>query len=114
MSEQTVKEVAGAIFYSLISLYDHDAASESMKLLSAAIDTQNVRDPAARKIIDCPQLRTCHWSRVMNVRAGLERPHEHLQAIRPGPGRPLRRPFCCVRRFQRYSESVRGQRNGVD
>jgi hypothetical protein len=51
MHEQTVKEVAGAIFYSLLSLYDDQAMHESTKLLKAAADTGCVRDPAAKDIL---------------------------------------------------------------
>lgn len=48
---QTTKEVAGAIFYALLSLYDDAAERESMQLLRDAVATGAVKDPIARSIL---------------------------------------------------------------
>ena len=48
---QTTKEVASAIFYAMLSLYDDDAERESIQLLRDAVDTGAVRDPIARSIL---------------------------------------------------------------
>jgi hypothetical protein len=51
MLDQTTKEVAGAIFYALLSLYDDAAERESVQLLTDMLETGAVRDPAARSIL---------------------------------------------------------------
>ena len=50
-SYQATKEVAGAIFYALLSLYDDAAERESVQLLTDMLETGAVRDPAARSIL---------------------------------------------------------------
>jgi hypothetical protein len=50
-SYQATKEVAGAIFYALLSLYDDAAERESVELLTDMLETGAVRDPAARSIL---------------------------------------------------------------
>jgi hypothetical protein len=50
-SYQATKEVAGAIFYALLSLYDDAAERESVQLLADMLETGAVRDPAARSIL---------------------------------------------------------------
>ena len=49
---QTTKEVASAIFYALLSLYDDAAERESTQLLRDAVDTGAVKDPIARSILN--------------------------------------------------------------
>ena len=51
MPDQTTQEVAGAIFYALLSLYDDAAERESIQLLADMLETGAVRDPAARSIL---------------------------------------------------------------
>jgi len=51
MLDQTTKEVAGAIFYALLSLYDDAAERESIQLLRDAVETGAVKDPVARSIL---------------------------------------------------------------
>ena len=51
MHDQTIKEVAGAIFYALLSLYDDAAERESVQLLTDMLETGAVRDPTARSIL---------------------------------------------------------------
>jgi hypothetical protein len=48
---QTTKEVAAAIFYALLSLYDDAAERESTQLLRDAVTTGAVKDPIARSIL---------------------------------------------------------------
>lgn len=48
---QTTKEVAGAIFYAMLSLYDDEAERESIQLLRDAVTTGAVQDPIARSIL---------------------------------------------------------------
>jgi hypothetical protein len=48
---QTTKEVAGAIFYALLSLYDDAAERESTQLLRDAVATGAIKDPIARSIL---------------------------------------------------------------
>jgi hypothetical protein len=48
---QTTKEVAGAIFYAMLSLYDDAAERESIQLLRDAVATGAVKDPIARSIL---------------------------------------------------------------
>jgi|tagenome__1003787_1003787.scaffolds.fasta_scaffold20950879_4 hypothetical protein len=48
---QTTTEVAGAIFYAMLSLYDDDAERESIQLLREAVSTGAVKDPIARSIL---------------------------------------------------------------
>jgi hypothetical protein len=48
---QTTKEVAAAIFYALLSLYDDAAERESTQLLRDAVATGAVQDPIARSIL---------------------------------------------------------------
>jgi hypothetical protein len=48
---QTTKEVAGALFYALLSLYDDAAERESVQLLRDAVSTGAVKDPFARSIL---------------------------------------------------------------
>jgi hypothetical protein len=47
----TTREVAGAIFYAMLSLYDDAAERESIHLLRDAVDTGAVKDPIARSIL---------------------------------------------------------------
>jgi hypothetical protein len=51
MHDQTTREVAGAIFYALLSLYDDAAERESVQLLTDMLETGAVRDPVARSIL---------------------------------------------------------------
>ncbi len=48
---QTTKEVAGAIFYAMLSLYDDAAERERIQLLRDAVETGAVKDPIARSIL---------------------------------------------------------------
>jgi hypothetical protein len=48
---QTTREVAGAIFYAMLSLYDDAAERESIQLLRDAVNTGAVKDPIARSIL---------------------------------------------------------------
>jgi len=49
---QAMKEVAGAIFYAMLSLYDDAAERENIQLLRDAVDTGAVKDPIARSILN--------------------------------------------------------------
>ena len=51
MFDQTTREVAGAIFFALLSLYDDAAERESVQLLKDMLETGAVRDPTARDIL---------------------------------------------------------------
>jgi hypothetical protein len=48
---QTTKEVAGAIFYALLSLYDDAAERESIQLLRDMVSTGAIKDPMARDVL---------------------------------------------------------------
>ncbi len=51
MSEQSLKEVAIALFWASISHFEDDTARESLQLLRDMLDTRAIRDPAARDVL---------------------------------------------------------------
>jgi hypothetical protein len=49
--EQTLREIAGPLFFALLSLYDRDAEQESVQLLRDALASGGVTDPIARDVL---------------------------------------------------------------
>jgi hypothetical protein len=48
---EAVKEVAGAIFYAMLSLYDDEAERESVQILRDVVATDAVQHPDAKAIL---------------------------------------------------------------
>lgn len=51
MSEQTIREIVGPMFFALLSLYDRDAEQESVQLLRDALKSGGVTDPIAKSVL---------------------------------------------------------------
>jgi hypothetical protein len=51
MTEKTLREIVGPLFFSLLSLYDRDAERESVQLLRDALASGGVTDPVARDVL---------------------------------------------------------------
>ena len=49
--EQTLREVAGPLFFAMLSLYDHDAERESVQLLRDALASGGVTDGIAKRVL---------------------------------------------------------------
>jgi chorismate mutase len=49
--EQTLREIVGPLFFSLLSLYDRDAERESVQLLRDALASGGVTDPIAKDVL---------------------------------------------------------------
>jgi chorismate mutase len=49
--EQTLREIAGPLFFALLSLYDRDAEAESVQLLRDALASGGVTDPIAKDVL---------------------------------------------------------------
>jgi hypothetical protein len=64
MTEQTLREIAGPLFFAMLSLYDHDAEKESVQLLKDAIRSGGIRDNVAKRvlqsIVDASELASEH------------------------------------------------------
>jgi chorismate mutase len=50
MYDQCIREIAGGLFYAMLSLYDDDCERESVQRLRDLIETGAARDPLAREI----------------------------------------------------------------
>lgn len=51
MTEQSIKEIAAALFWALSSHFDDDSTAESLHLLGDMIDTRAVKDEAACSVL---------------------------------------------------------------
>ena len=49
--EQTLREVAGPLFFAMLSLYDRDAEKESVQLLRDALASGGVTDGIAKRVL---------------------------------------------------------------
>jgi hypothetical protein len=49
--EQTLREVAGPLFFAMLSLYDRDAERESVQLLRDALASGGVTDGIAKRVL---------------------------------------------------------------
>lgn len=49
--EQTLREIVGPLFFSLLSLYDRDAEEESVQQLRDALASGGVTDPIAKDVL---------------------------------------------------------------
>ena len=51
MTEQTLREIAGPLFFAMLSLYDRDAERESVGLLRRALASGGVTDRVAKRVL---------------------------------------------------------------
>jgi hypothetical protein len=49
--EQTLREVAGPLFFAMLSLYDRDAERESVALIRRALASGGVTDRVAKRVL---------------------------------------------------------------
>jgi hypothetical protein len=49
--EQTLREVAGPLFFAMLSLYNRDAERESVQLLRDALASGGVTDGTAKRVL---------------------------------------------------------------
>jgi hypothetical protein len=49
--EQAIREVAGPLFFAMLSLYDRDAERESVQLLRDTLASGGVRNEVAKRVL---------------------------------------------------------------